>query len=117
MSNVLYRKRGARQADEIASNHTNLIFCLILWSTIDCSPFLDIIELVMDRITKEMHIDQLLAQHPSLSKIFIEFGLPCLVCGEPFWGTVEELASQHNVDITELLEKLNQKKREIDTKS
>jgi len=71
----------------------------------------------MDKITKEMHIDQILAQHPLLSKIFIEFGLPCMVCGEPFWGTVEELGNQHNVNVTDLVERLNQKKREIDTQS
>jgi len=71
----------------------------------------------MRKITKEMHVDQILAQHPVLSKIFVEFGLPCLVCGEPFWGTVEELGNQHNVNIDELVEKLNQKKREINAKS
>ena len=71
----------------------------------------------MEIITKEMHVDQILVKYPSLSKIFIEFGLPCLVCGEPFWGTVEELGKQHNVSVSDLVEKLNQKKRAIDAKS
>jgi len=70
----------------------------------------------METITKEMHVDQILAKHPSLSKIFIEFGLPCLICGEPFWGTVEELGNQHNINVTELVKKLNQKRREIGAK-
>ena len=69
--------------------------------------------MVMERISKETHIDQILAEYPSLSKTFIEFGVPCLVCGEPFWGTVEALASQHGVNITELVKKLNHDIKEI----
>ncbi|KPK64785.1 hypothetical protein AMJ83_00960 [candidate division WOR_3 bacterium SM23_42] len=70
----------------------------------------------MDRITKEMHIEQILTKYPSLSKTFIEFGLPCLVCGEPFWGTVDELGQQHGINTEKLVEKLNQKRQEIDDK-
>jgi hypothetical protein len=34
--------------------------------------------------------------------------LPCLTCGEPFWGTVEELAKQNNFEkLAELLSDLN----------
>ena len=70
----------------------------------------------MERITAQTHIDQLLAKYPSLSKTFVDFGLPCLVCGEPFWGTIETLAQQHNVDALKLVNILNEKKREIDAK-
>jgi hypothetical protein len=69
---------------------------------------------VMERINKEAHIDQILAKYPSLSKTFIEFGVPCLVCGEPFWGTVEQLANQHGVDIRKLIDRLNKDIEEID---
>jgi hybrid cluster-associated redox disulfide protein len=72
---------------------------------------------VMERINKELHIDQILAKYPSLSKTFIEFGVPCLVCGEPFWGTVEELANQHGVNIAELVERLNHDIEEINENS
>jgi hypothetical protein len=72
---------------------------------------------VMERINKEAHIDQILAKYPSLSKTFIEFGVPCLVCGEPFWGTVEELANQHGVNIVELVERLNHDIEEINENS
>ena len=46
----------------------------------------------------------------------MDFGLPCLVCGEAFWGTIEELTRQKDVNIEELVKKLNEKKREIDEK-
>ena len=71
----------------------------------------------MDSITAQTHIDQLLAKYPSLSRTFIQFGLPCLVCGEPYWGTIEELARQHDVDLGELVNVLNENKREIDAKT
>ena len=71
----------------------------------------------MSRITAQTHIDDLLAKYPSLSKTFIELGLPCLVCGEPFWGTIEELAQQHNIEVPTVVNVLNGKKREIDAKS
>ncbi len=71
----------------------------------------------MGEITEKTHIDQLLAEYPSLAKTFIQFKLPCLVCGEPFWGTIEELARQHGVDAKELVNKLNDKRREINAKA
>jgi len=52
-----------------------------------------------------------------LSRILVEFGLPCQICGETFWGTVEELGRQHNVSVNELVDKLNEIKSQIDAKS
>ena len=71
----------------------------------------------MDEITQDTHIDRILANYPSLSKTFIEFGLPCLVCGEPFWGTVKELGNQHRVDVTKLVKQLNKKIGETNAKT
>jgi hypothetical protein len=71
----------------------------------------------MERIDAETHIDQILSEYPSLSRLFIEFGLPCLVCGEPFWGTVEQLGNQHNINIGKLVEKLNEEKAKFDEKT
>jgi hypothetical protein len=71
----------------------------------------------MDRITENTHIEELLAENPGFSQIFIQYGLPCLVCGEPFWGTIRELANQHSVDAKGLVKKLNEKRLEINAKS
>ena len=35
-------------------------------------------------ITKDTLVEDVLRGYPSLSKVFIELGLPCLVCGEAF---------------------------------
>jgi hybrid cluster-associated redox disulfide protein len=65
-------------------------------------------------ITRETSIEDVLESYPGLSKVFVELGLLCLVCGEAFWGTVEEIAKQHNMDVDKLIEKLNQRKQERD---
>jgi len=70
----------------------------------------------MDEITQDTHLDTILADYPSLSKTFIEFGLPCLVCGEPFWGTVRELCDQNGVNAVEIVKQLNKKVTEFDEK-
>jgi hypothetical protein len=71
----------------------------------------------MDRITQGTRIDEILGKYPSLSRIFVEFGLPCQICGETFWGTVEDLGRQHIANVNELVDKLNEIKRQIDAKS
>lgn len=70
----------------------------------------------MKNIAKDTSISEVLRGYPSLVGVFISLGLPCLVCGEPFWGTIEELAQKHNVDVNKLVKQLNEKKREIDEK-
>ena len=67
-------------------------------------------------ITKQTAVDDVLKGYPVLTRVFIEFGLPCLVCGEAFWGTIEELAQQNNVDPENLVKKLNEKRHEINEK-
>lgn len=67
-------------------------------------------------ITKDTPVEDVLRGYPSLSKVFIELGLPCLVCGEAFWGTIDELARQNNVDINKIVKELNETKQRIDEK-
>jgi hypothetical protein len=71
----------------------------------------------MKRITAKTHVDELLAHNPALSRTLIELGLPCQVCGEPYWGTLEELAQKHNVEVSRLVNVLNDKMQETNAKS
>ncbi|UCG29161.1 MAG: DUF1858 domain-containing protein [candidate division WOR-3 bacterium] len=71
----------------------------------------------MKKITADTHIDQILSRYPTLSRVFIEYGLPCLVCGEPFWGTVEQLGKQYDMNVCKLIEKLNEEKGKSDEKT
>lgn len=64
----------------------------------------------MSDITKETTIEEILEKYPDTVETFMNFGIPCLVCGEPLWGTVEEGAEKYEVDLDELLTKLNSKR-------
>jgi hybrid cluster-associated redox disulfide protein len=68
------------------------------------------------QITKDTSVDDVLKGYPTLTRVFIQFGLPCQVCGQAFWGTIEELAQQNNVNPENLVKKLNEKRHEIDEK-
>ena len=39
-------------------------------------------------------IDVLVEKHPELVRFLIDHDLPCVVCGEPFWGSLGELCAQ-----------------------
>lgn len=61
----------------------------------------------MERITKSMTIEEIVEKYPKTVDVFMKFNIPCLVCGEPIWGTLEETARKYNVEIDKLLEELN----------
>jgi len=61
-------------------------------------------------ITKQSLIEDLIKAYPDLVSFLIKEGLPCVICGEPFWGTIEALARQKNWDDTKidnLVDKMN----------
>lgn len=64
-------------------------------------------------IRKDTSVEDLLNSNPEFSKTFIELGLPCLVCGQAFWGTIEELARQNNIEVEKILKELNKKNANI----
>jgi len=48
----------------------------------------------MTKITRDSSVEELTAEYPGVAGFLVEVGLPCVVCGEPFWGTLAELANQ-----------------------
>ena len=62
----------------------------------------------MSSITAEISIDDLLDILPEANGYLIEQGIPCLVCGEAFWGSLADLAGKHGVeDIERIVGELN----------
>jgi hypothetical protein len=49
-------------------------------------------------ISADITIEQLIKDYPGAVRFLIEKGLPCVVCGEPFWGTLADLAKQKGVN-------------------
>lgn len=59
-------------------------------------------------ITKETSVEDLLDLCPAANGHLIERGLPCIVCGEPFWGSVGDLARRYGIDdVDGLVDELN----------
>lgn len=55
-----------------------------------------------------MTVEEVLELSANTVKVFMEYKIPCLVCGEPLWGTIEETAQKYNVDLDSLLGGLNE---------
>jgi hybrid cluster-associated redox disulfide protein len=66
------------------------------------------IYLNVERISKDMLVETVLAMYPGLAKVFIDSGLPCMVCGQPCWGTVADLAEKYHVNVKTFVDKLNE---------
>ncbi|MGQ9496511.1 MAG: DUF1858 domain-containing protein [Thermoanaerobaculaceae bacterium] len=63
----------------------------------------------MTRVDPKITIEELVEAIPTAPKILREFGLVCIQCGEPVWGTLEELAREKGIqDLRPVLEALEQ---------
>lgn len=62
----------------------------------------------IEKITKDMIIDDVIALDESLGDVFMGFGMHCIFCHFGLEETVEEAAFVHNVDVDFLVEKLNE---------
>jgi hypothetical protein len=48
-------------------------------------------------VNGQTQIEELVEAYPKVAGWFTRRGLRCVVCGEPFWGTIEELAEDSGV--------------------
>lgn len=48
----------------------------------------------MAEITAETKVDEMVERWPETVSFLLRRGLPCVVCGEPFWGSLRELCKQ-----------------------
>ena len=46
-------------------------------------------------ISRAISIEDLVRYYPGVVRHLIGLNLPCLACGEPAWGTLEEFARDH----------------------
>ena len=46
----------------------------------------------MTGITRSTTIEELVTELPSAVRVLLNHRVACLVCGEPVWGTLEEVA-------------------------
>ncbi len=59
-------------------------------------------------IDGKIYIEDLVNEHPEVITPLADMGIICIACGEPVWGTLEELISQKGLDNSEeILVKIN----------
>ena len=49
-------------------------------------------------ITKDILIEELVDNYPFSVRYLMEKGIRCIMCGEPIWGTLEEVAKEKDFD-------------------
>lgn len=60
-------------------------------------------------ITKESDIEDIVEEYPEIIRPLKEHGIACIVCGEPVWGTLEEMANSKNIrNLDTIIEEMNQ---------
>ena len=55
-----------------------------------------------------IYIEDLVKEHPEVISPLAELGVVCIACGEPVWGTLEELVNSKELNIKSIVEKINQ---------
>ena len=59
-------------------------------------------------IAKNDYIEDLVNDYPEVISPLAEFGIVCIACGEPVWGTLEELVNKKGLNnLEEILAQLN----------
>jgi methionine synthase II (cobalamin-independent) len=64
----------------------------------------------MTKIQRTTTVEECVHNYPQTVRVFMKHGVKALVCGEPAWGTVEELlknSGKSDDEIEEILKELN----------
>ncbi len=59
-------------------------------------------------VNPEITIEELVRERPEAVAILRRFGIVCIQCGEPVWGTLREAAAERGIrDLVEVLAALD----------
>ena len=62
----------------------------------------------MDKITKEMNIEEVVSKHPKTIETFFRYGMGCVGCQGAMFENIEQGALVHGIDVDKLIEDLNE---------
>jgi hybrid cluster-associated redox disulfide protein len=63
---------------------------------------------MMEKITRDMTIMDVVNKYPQSIKVFFEHGLFCIGCNVAYRETVEQGAMAHGLDVSQLMDRLNE---------
>jgi len=59
-------------------------------------------------ISKDTDIEDIVNDYPELIGPLKDYGIACIMCGEPVWGTLEEIAKLKNIrNLDEIVDTMN----------
>jgi len=59
-------------------------------------------------ISRKSDIEDIVSDYPELIRPLKEYGIACIVCGEPVWGTLDDLAKSKNIsNIDKIIDEMN----------
>jgi methionine synthase II (cobalamin-independent) len=64
----------------------------------------------MQKISKNITIEQLITEYAQSVRFLMDTGIKCLACGEPVWGTLESNAKEKgfsDAEIDNIVQSLN----------
>jgi methionine synthase II (cobalamin-independent) len=62
-----------------------------------------------DDIHSETTLEEIVINYPELIKPLMEFGIKCVACGEPIWGSLAENAEKKGIEnLDQIIERLNE---------
>jgi len=61
----------------------------------------------MDKITKDMKIEEILEKYPQTIEVFLKHGFHCIGCAAASFENIEDGAKAHGIDAEKLVEELN----------
>ncbi len=60
------------------------------------------------KIKRDTTIEEIVEKYPELVRPLMEYGIKCIACGEPVWGTLEENAEEKGItNLDEIIVELN----------
>lgn len=61
----------------------------------------------MVKLNEDVRIEELVEDLPEAVRVLSEHDIVCIRCGEPYWGTLAELAAEKGIrDLTPVLDEL-----------
>ncbi|MFW6130427.1 MAG: DUF1858 domain-containing protein [Atribacterota bacterium] len=61
----------------------------------------------MNKITKQMKIEEIIQKYPKTAEVFGKYGFHCIGCAAASFETLKQGAKAHGIDIDKLIEDLN----------
>ena len=61
----------------------------------------------MEKITKDMKIEEVIKKYPETTEVFAKYGFHCIGCFAASFESIEQGAEAHGIDVNELIEDLN----------